>query len=54
MDPNAELRNLQFLFYGFAAAWAVLAIYLIVLTQRNRAIRRELERVRRMMDDRRV
>ncbi len=47
-----DQRNFQFLFYGLGAAWAIVAIYLIVLTQRNQKIRRELERVKRMVGDR--
>jgi len=44
-----DQRNYQFLFYGFAAAWALVAIYVIVLAQRGRKLREELNRVRNMV-----
>ncbi len=47
-----DQRNFQFLFYGLAAAWAIVAIYLIVLTQRSRKLRQELDRVKRMVSER--
>ncbi len=46
-----DQRNFQFLFYGFAAAWALIAIYVIVLAQRSRKLREELNRVRNMVGD---
>ena len=45
-------RNFQFLFYGLAVAWGIVVLYLIALSQRNRKIRQELDRVKRMVDDR--
>ena len=32
-------------------AWAIVAAYLIVLAQRSRKIRQELDRVKRMMNE---
>ncbi len=43
-------RNFQFLFFGLTAAWAIVILYLLVLGQRNRKIRQELERVKRMVN----
>jgi hypothetical protein len=45
-------RNFQFLFFGLTAAWAIVILYLLALAQRNRKIRLELERVKRMVNDR--
>jgi CcmD family protein len=47
-----DQRNFQFLCYGLIAAWALVAVYLVVLAQRGGKLRRELERVKRMMEDR--
>ncbi len=45
-------RNFQFLFFGLGAAWAIVFVYLLVLGERNRKIRSELDRVARMVTDR--
>jgi CcmD family protein len=47
-------RNFQFLFYGLAAAWAIVILYVLSLAQRNSKIRQELDRVKRMVNDREV
>ena len=44
-----DQRNFQFLFYGLGTAWALVAIYIIVLAQRGRKLREELNRVRNMV-----
>ncbi|HZT36719.1 MAG TPA: CcmD family protein [Bryobacteraceae bacterium] len=46
----AENRNLRYMFYGFAAAWIVLAIYVISLAARERALNRQLDGLRRMIE----
>jgi CcmD family protein len=48
MDP----RNVTFMFYGFAAVWAILFAYLIFLVLRERHLKDELDRVKRMIEDR--
>lgn len=45
-------RNFTYMFYGFAAAWAILAIYVATLAARERKIGRDVERLRRMIEDR--
>jgi CcmD family protein len=40
------------MFYGFAAAWVVLAGYVFILGARERKLRRQLESLRRMIEDR--
>jgi CcmD family protein len=47
MDPN-----FRYMFYGFTAAWLVIAVYVISIALRERNLRRELERVTRMLGDR--
>lgn len=45
-----DARNFTYMFYGFAVAWAVIAIYVITIAARERGLRQELERVRRMIE----
>jgi CcmD family protein len=43
-------RNFQFMFYGFFAAWAIIAVYVVLLGLRERKLRKELDRVRQMVE----
>jgi CcmD family protein len=45
-------QNYTFMFYGFTAAWLVVIIYVISIALRERKLRDELDRVKRMVDDR--
>jgi CcmD family protein len=40
------------MFYGFAAVWAILAIYVGMLVARERDLKRELEGLKHMVDER--
>jgi hypothetical protein len=40
------------MFYGFLAAWMVVIVYVIWIALRERKLRDELERVKRMVDER--
>jgi len=44
-------RNFQFMFYGYAAAWLIILIYVLLLNLRSRRLNHELERVRRMVEE---
>jgi CcmD family protein len=44
-------RNFTYLFYGLLAAWTVLCAYVISLAARDRKIKRELERLKTMVED---
>ena len=44
-------QNPEFLFMGFTAAWLILIVYLVLLSVRDRKLRRELDRVRQMVED---
>lgn len=46
-----DQRNFTFLFYGFAAAWAIIAIYVLTLVSRERRIRNQIETLKRMVED---
>ena len=41
--------NFQYMFYGFLAAFVIIAGYVILLALRERKLERELERVRQMV-----
>jgi CcmD family protein len=45
-------QNYTFMFYGFTAAWLVVIIYVISIALRERKLRDELDRVKRMVEDR--
>ena len=44
-------RNFQGLIWGFVAAWAILLLYTMMLTARERRIRREMERLKSMVEE---
>lgn len=46
-----DTRNFTYMFYGFLAAWLVLCAYVVSLVARERKIKRELERLRLMVED---
>jgi CcmD family protein len=43
-------RNVAYMFYGFSAAWILVVGYVISLVLRERKIRAEMERLRRMVE----
>lgn len=43
-------RELQFVSYGLTAAWVVVVVYVIFMEVRGRRLRKELDRVRRMVE----
>jgi len=45
-----DIRNFDFMFYGFLAAWLIVVVYVISLAMREGRLKRELERVRRMVE----
>lgn len=47
-----DTRNLTFLFYGFLAAWLIVIIYVVSIAARERRLRKELDRVKRLVEDR--
>ncbi len=47
-----DSRNFTYMFYGLGAAWLILALYLLSLVSRERRLRRELDSVKRMLEDR--
>lgn len=45
-----ESRNLEYMFFGFLAAWLIILVYVLSLATRESRLRRELDRVRRMVE----
>ncbi|HTW66383.1 MAG TPA: CcmD family protein [Bryobacteraceae bacterium] len=44
-------ENFTFMFYGFTAAWLIIMIYVISIALREKKLRQELDRVRRMVEE---
>ncbi len=44
-------RNFQGLIWGFIAAWVILVGYVLMLTVRERKIRREMDRLKSMVEE---
>ncbi len=45
-----DQRNFMYMFYAFAAAWAVIVIYVITLAAREKQIREEMSRLKQMIE----
>lgn len=45
-------RNFLFMFFGFAAAWGILAAYVVYLGAREGKLKRQLDNLQRMVEDR--
>ncbi len=50
--PGSKMdeRNFTYMFYGFAAAWAVVVLYVVSLVRREAKLRREVDTLRRMVE----
>jgi CcmD family protein len=55
-DIAAEARRLQhdyeFLSYGLIVAWVVLGVYVLMMLGRQRKLKREIDALRAMLEDR--
>ena len=47
-----DTRNFTFMFYGFLAAWVILCACLVALVAREHKIKRQLESLKQMIEDR--
>ncbi|MBM3736537.1 MAG: CcmD family protein [Acidobacteria bacterium] len=47
-----DQRNFTYMFYGFAAAWVILAAYVLTLVARERRLAGQVESLKRMLEDR--
>ncbi len=46
-----EVRNLSYLFFGFAAIWAILFAYIYSLSRRENSLRNEIERLKERREE---
>jgi len=44
-------ENATFMFYGFTVAWLVILIYVVSIALREKKLRQELDRVKRMVGE---
>lgn len=45
-------RNFHFLSYGFAAAWIILTLYVLMLVGRERKLKRQITNLKAMLEER--
>ena len=43
-----DSRNFTYMFYGFAAAWLIILLYVLTLVRRGRRLQRSLDDVERL------
>ncbi len=44
-------RNVEYMLLGLGAAWLIMFTYVVLITLRERKLRKELDRVRRMVEN---
>jgi len=44
-------QNYTFMFYGFTVAWLIIIVYVISIALREKKLRQELDRVKRMLEE---
>lgn len=44
-------RNIEYMLFGLTAAWLIMIVYVVLITLRERKLRKELDRVRRMVEN---
>ena len=49
-----DQRNFTFMFFGFAAAWLILALYVVSLVSRGRKLQDQLETLKRTLSQEKV
>ena len=45
-------RNFQFLSYGFAAAWIILTVFVLMMVGREQKLKRQIASLRAMLEER--
>lgn len=43
-------RNFLYMFYGFAAAWTIVVVYILTLVSREKKLREEMRRLQSMIE----
>ncbi|HTC31853.1 MAG TPA: CcmD family protein [Bryobacteraceae bacterium] len=44
-------QNYNFMFYGFSVAWLIVIVYVVSIALREKKLRQELDRVKRMVEE---
>ena len=44
-------QNYTFMFFGFTVAWLIVIVYVISIALREKKLRQELDRVKRMVEE---
>lgn len=52
MRGHMDATNLQYLFYGFTAAWLIVTAFVLSLVLRERKLRDEMRMLQRMVEGR--
>jgi len=50
-DAGRLQRNYEFLSYGLIAAWVILAVYVLMMTNRQKKLKREIATLKAMLED---
>jgi CcmD family protein len=50
-EPFMSPQNFNFMFYGFTVAWLIVIVYVISIALREKKLRQELDRVKRMVEE---
>lgn len=45
-------RNFTYMFYGFAAAWAIVVLYVLTLATRERKLQSEIDTLKNLLKER--
>ena len=46
-----DARNITFMFYGFALAWLILALFALLLVSRERSLRRQMDNLKQIIEE---
>ncbi len=50
-DAGRLQRNYEFLSYGLIAAWVILVVYVLMMTNRQKKLKREIATLKAMLED---
>ena len=50
-DQGRLQRNYEFLSYGLIAAWVILAVYVLMMMNRQKRLKREIATLRALLED---
>lgn len=52
LEMSRLQRNFTFLSYGFAAAWIILTLYVLMMVSRERKLKRQIANLKAMLEER--